>query len=101
MAKCKLISDHEFQPIRGGKRERCAKCSTEYPCAHACKHVDCMADRGEPMPEHITYHSPVAVTVAEPEPAPESADDGSVCDVCHGDDTCTCTPEEDTEGAYG
>src|SRR5277367_1970281 len=37
---------------------------------------------------------------AEATTSADAGDDGSVCDVCHGDDTCTCEPE-DTEGAYG
>lgn len=56
--KCRTIADHDFQPIRGGNRERCAKCKTEYPCAHACKHYDCMIERGEALPEHVTYVAP-------------------------------------------
>ena len=44
MAICR-IRDHVWQPVRGGKFDRCAKCKTFFPCKHDCKHLDCLLTR--------------------------------------------------------
>ena len=34
--------------VRGGRRVRCSKCGTEFPCGHPCAHLDCQAERDVP-----------------------------------------------------
>lgn len=54
--KCPRNIDHNWQPMqRGSKREQCRNCETVYPCRHACDHLDCRVDRGDPMPEGVVY----------------------------------------------
>ena len=47
MARCK----HEWKPVRGTTRERCALCHTTYPCLLDCGHFDCRMDKGQPLPD--------------------------------------------------
>lgn len=39
---------------RGSTRERCVNCNDVFPCRTACKHFDCMQDRGEDLPAGVT-----------------------------------------------
>jgi hypothetical protein len=38
---------------RGGKREVCGGCQGIFPCAHACRHWDCMEVRGEAVADEL------------------------------------------------
>lgn len=51
--RCKK-SAHDWQPMRGGKRERCVNCGDVYPCRTACEHVDCILDTGRELPDYVS-----------------------------------------------
>lgn len=38
-----------------GKRERCEKCNTSFPCLIDCHHLDCRLEKGQPMPEWARF----------------------------------------------
>lgn len=74
MKLCRRISLHDWKLMRGGKHEVCTICKTVYPCIGDCRHLDCKADRGGPMPEWATLVSngtdPARHTVAPQPQAP-------------------------------
>lgn len=45
---CRL-GEHDYHPLRGGKFERCTKCSDVFPCRHECWHADCAYVKGVPV----------------------------------------------------
>jgi hypothetical protein len=49
-SQCRL-GDHVWELVRGGKREQCRTCETAFPCYHACQHLDCLVERGDPLPD--------------------------------------------------
>lgn len=38
--KCKR-HEHDYQLVKGGKRQVCTACGDAFPCRHACDHLDC------------------------------------------------------------
>jgi hypothetical protein len=52
------------------------------PCRHSCRHYDCLMDRGEPLPAHVTayqngalYHATsAAIAIAHGEVAASRSD---------------------------
>lgn len=52
--RCCKPNEHDWERMRGG-RERCRKCSTTYPCLLDCQHYDCRIDKGQKLPEGVTY----------------------------------------------
>lgn len=70
MNACCRPSDHQWQPLkRGSSRERCTKCRSVFPCSHDCQHVDCRTERGQALPDWITYVRPEALPLLDDEPS--------------------------------
>ncbi len=46
------IRDHDWRPTKSDY-ELCTKCGTRFPCrSKDCGHLDCMAARGQEIPEY-------------------------------------------------
>ena len=50
MKACKDPGKHIWEPLKGGKRERCRLCGAIFPCYNQCEHLDCIEARGEEFP---------------------------------------------------
>ena len=47
--------NHQWELMKDDKHEKCTLCSTVYPCLLNCKHWDCIVDKGQQLPEWVTY----------------------------------------------
>lgn len=51
MSRCK----HDWR-VRGS-RERCELYGTVFPCPVDCRHWDCRVEKGQELPDWVTYKS--------------------------------------------